>query len=77
TNKEGPAGSTATVTVGSTVITSYDATGAPAGKTEVSLGPGPSAPHAGPAADPKSEAARFTGELGTAVSAAGYPVKAD
>ena len=77
TNKEAPAGTVATVSVGSTVITSYDATGAAPGKTEVSLGHGPSAPHAGAAVDPKSEAARFNGELGAAVTTAGYPGKAE
>jgi MFS family permease len=76
-NEAAPAGTLATVTVGETVIRAYDASGAAPGETEVSLGHGPSAPQAGAAADPRSEAARFGDQLGKAVTAAGYPASAD
>jgi MFS family permease len=73
-----PAGQVATVRVGETAITSYAAEAAGSGKTEVSLGHGPSAPSGqGGGADVKSEAARFDRELGAAIQAAGYPLKAD
>ncbi|KFE69666.1 MFS transporter [Hyalangium minutum] len=75
-NEAIPAGQQATVRVGETTIASY--TAAATGKTEVSLGHGPSAPHAPSAAvDAKSEAARFDKELNAAIQAAGYPLKAD
>jgi len=75
-NAELPPGQTATVRVGETPIAAY-ATAA-TGKTEVSLGHGPSAPHApSGAVDVKSEAARFDKELNAAIQAAGYPLKAD
>ncbi|MDY7226682.1 MFS transporter [Hyalangium rubrum] len=71
-------GQPATVRVGETAIASYAADPAASGKTEVSLGHGPSAPH-GPSGggDVKSEAARFDRELNAAIQAAGYPSKAD
>jgi MFS family permease len=73
-----PAGQLATVRVGETVIASYSAGGAAPGKTEVSLGHGPSASHGqSGGGDPKSEAARFDRELNAAIQAAGYPLKAD
>jgi len=74
-NEAAPAGTIAQVKVGSTVIPSYDASGAPAGKTEVSLGHGPSS-HAAPA-DPKAAGAAFEKGLGDALKSAGYPPKAD
>jgi MFS family permease len=78
-NKEAPAGTLATVTVGSTVIPSYDASNLAPAKTEVSLGHAPTPTPAGPAqaADVKTEQSRFTGAVNKAVTAAGYPVKAD
>jgi MFS family permease len=71
-------GRPATVRIGETTIASYSTAGADTGKTEVSLGHGPSAPH-GPSGggDAKSEAARFDRELNAAIQAAGYPLKAD
>jgi predicted MFS family arabinose efflux permease len=75
-NEPLPAGQLATVRVGQTSIASY--TAAATGKTEVSLGHGPSAPQApSGATDVKSEAARFDKDLGAAIQAAGYPLKAD
>ncbi|HEX8700444.1 MAG TPA: MFS transporter [Myxococcaceae bacterium] len=73
-----PAGQLATVRVGETTITSYAVDPADLGKTEVSLGHGPSAPH-GPTGggDAKAEAARFDRELNAAIQAANYPLKAD
>ena len=71
-----PPGQTATVRVGETPIAAYAASAT--GKTEVSLGHGPSAPQApSGAVDVKSEAARFDKELNAAIQAAGYPLKAD
>jgi predicted MFS family arabinose efflux permease len=73
-----PAGQLATVRVGETVIASYSMGSAAPGKTEVSLGHGPSASHGqSGGGDPKSEAARFDRELNAAIQAAGYPLKAD
>ena len=71
-------GQLATVRVGETTITAYAADPAASGKTEVSLGHGPSAPHAPSAGgDVKAEAARFDRELNAAIQAANYPLKAD
>jgi predicted MFS family arabinose efflux permease len=73
-----PPGQLATVRVGETTISSYAADAAGSGKTEVSLGHGPSAPH-GPSGggDVKAEAARFERELNAAIQAGNYPLKAD
>ncbi|WP_224369545.1 MFS transporter [Hyalangium versicolor] len=72
------AGQSATVRVGETVIAAYAADPAGSGKTEVSLGHGPSASHgSGTGGDAKAEAARFDRELNAAIQSAGYPLKAD
>jgi len=71
-NEAAPAGTTAQVKVGSTVIPSYATNGA--GPTTVSLGHGPST-HA--ASDPKAAGAAFEKSLGDALKTAGYPAKAD
>jgi len=75
TNQAAPAGTVAQVTVGSTVIPSYDGSGAAPAKTEVSLSHGP-ASHAAPA-DPKAAGAAFEKGVGDALKAAGYPPKAE
>ncbi|MQP64875.1 MFS transporter [Niveispirillum sp. SYP-B3756] len=73
-NEVAPAGTLAQIRVGTTVIDSYDATGV-AGKTEVSLGHGPSSTAA--PADPKAAGASFEKAVADALKAAGYPPKAD
>jgi len=75
-NEAAAPGTVAQVKVGSTVIPSYDASGAAPAKTEVSLGHGPSS-HAAAPADPKAAGAAFTTALGDALKTAGYPPKAD
>ncbi|WP_119681682.1 MFS transporter [Indioceanicola profundi] len=72
-NEEAPAGTVAQVSVGQTVIPSYDATGQ-ASKTEVSLH-GPA--HSAAPVDPASAGADFEKSLSDALSTAGYPPKAD
>ncbi|MBB5207669.1 MFS transporter [Chiayiivirga flava] len=57
-NVEAPAGTLATISVGSTVINSYEAAGISAEESA-------------------AQAARFNGELKAALTAAGYPEKAD
>ncbi|WP_206682804.1 MFS transporter [Chthonobacter albigriseus] len=84
-NVEAPAGTVASIAVGSTVIPSYAATPAPT--TEVNLGhaPAPAASTAAPAAataDPAAPkvltpAETFDKSLGDALTAAKYPAKAD
>ena len=74
-NEAAPAGTIATVKVGSTVIPAYDASGAAPAKTEVSLSHGPSS-HAAPA-DPKAAGAAFEKGVGDALKTAGYPPKAE
>ena len=72
-----PAGTTATVTVGDTVINSY--TAAPAPSTSVNVGHAPAAPlAAAPAAGAAATPAdTFKAELDAALGAAKYPAKAD
>ncbi|XEU24484.1 MFS transporter [Tistrella mobilis] len=72
-NEAAPAGTIAQIRVGDVVIDSYDASGA-TGKTEVNLHGGGS--HAAPV-DPQSAGAAFNKALGDALTAAGYPAKAD
>ncbi len=74
-NEAAPAGTVAQVKVGSTVIPSYDASGAAPAKTEVSLSHGPSS-HAAPA-DPKAAGAAFEKGVADALKTAGYPPKAE
>ncbi|GGE07989.1 MFS transporter [Aureimonas endophytica] len=83
-NEAAPAGTTASVKVGETVIPSYRAAPAPeAAKVELGHAPtpAPAAPAAAPAAPaaatPATPAAAFDASLKTALDTAQYPVKAD
>lgn len=81
-NQEVAAGTTATITVGETVIQSYTATPAPS--TEVNIGHAPATPAAGEAAGSEAGAPAaatpadtFKAELAAALDAAQYPASAD
>ncbi|MFQ8430720.1 MFS transporter [Amaricoccus sp. W119] len=81
-NQEVAAGTTATITVGETVIQSYTATPAPS--TEVNIGHAPAAPAAGETAGSEAGAPAaatpadtFKAELAAALDAAQYPASAD
>ncbi|SMH36092.1 MFS transporter [Azospirillum agricola] len=74
-NEAAPAGTIASIKVGSTVIPSY--TAAPAGPAAVSLGHGPSTSTPAAPADAKAADAAFDKGLGDALKTANYPAKAD
>ncbi|MFS2008417.1 MFS transporter [Azospirillum sp. CT11-132] len=73
TNEAGPAGTVASIKVGSTVIPGYSAL--PQANTTVSLSHGPAT--AATPADAKAAGAAFDKGLGDALKAANYPPKAD